>query len=134
MIVLSNTSEQIVPAGQALTFNTVLFDNNCSECCGGIRNNSINLKRKGPHKIEFHANVATNVSARQLVFQVDGVQLPETQITTPLIAEGSTVNVSAATVVSNCCGCVPFTVINNGAVPVTVRANPVLIIERVCCG
>lgn len=133
MIVLSNTAEQTIPAGQTMTFNTVLYKSNKDDCCGGIRNSSVNVCGKGPHKIEFHANLGTDTTVSQLIIQVGGAQLPETLMQTVPAGTGNYVNVSAGTVFNNCCGCSTVTVLNNGTTPVVVRANPVLIIKGGCC-
>lgn len=131
MVVLSNTNQQTIQVGQQLTFPVTLFKSCKNDCCGGIRNTSVKMCHKGPHRIAFHANLGTDTEARQLVIAVDGVQLPETTMITVPATAGQFENVSAETIVRNCCGCVSVTVVNNGTTPVIVGANPALIIEEV---
>lgn len=133
MIVLSNTTAQVIPVGQSITFNTVIHKSGCLE---GYRNNtgSVKLRVNGIYEISFNGNVTGTTAAApvQLSVYLSGAALPETtMIWTPPVA-GSVGNISANTVVRNCCGDYDrITVVNNGLNPITLQPNCCLFIKRV---
>lgn len=136
MIVLSNTTAQTIPVGQAITFNTTILHTGCAE---SQRANSgiATIRSNGIFAVAFSANVsgATAGTPVQLNIQLNGDSLLETtMISTPSAADALN-NVATQTRVAtgNGCGCgnqVQITVVNTGTTDITVQ-NPNLSIQRV---
>lgn len=134
MIVLSNTSEQVVPVGQALTFNTVVHKSGCAE---GYRTGTGAVKLRANnaiYELSFAANVtgATATNPVQLSMAISGATLPETtMIYTPAVAN-AVGNVGSSTLVKNCCGDYGrITIVNTGTDPITVSPNCCLFVKRI---
>lgn len=135
MIVLSNTIAQTIQPGQSLTFNNVVLHTGCAEChregsgAVGLRaGNSI-------YDVAFSANIATATASTpvQLALSIDGSPLLETTMKSTPSQANVFNNVATETRVSTCCcngGRGAITVMNTGAAPVTVDANPCLSIKR----
>lgn len=134
MIVLSNTSEQVVPVGQTLTFNTVIHKTGCAE---GYRvgTGAVKLRANNAiYELSFNANVTGETAAApvQLAMSISGATLPETtMIYTPAVA-GAIGNIASSTLIKNCCDDYDrITIVNNGLDPITVGANCCLFIKRI---
>ena len=93
----------------------------------------VKLRTRGTYEINFSGNISGAVAGTpvQLAIALGGVGLPETVMEyTPSVAN-SFGNVSTGTFVRECCeGCDQITVINTGAVAVTLSANMNLRIKR----
>lgn len=134
MIVLSNTSAQVVPVGQALTFNTVIHKSGCAE---GYRlgTGAVKLRANNAiYELSFNANVTgeTATDPVQLSMAISGAQLPETTMIYTPAAANAIGNVAASTLIKNCCGDYDrITIMNTGLNPVTISANCCLFIKRI---
>ena len=133
MIVLSNTTDQTVQPGQAITFNTVVLHTGNGEC-HRPGTSSVKMKANGIYEVFFSGNIGatTETTAVQLNIAVGGERLPETIMMSMSEAAGDLNNVATKTAVKNCCCDYDrITVINSGTVPVNIGANPTLFIKRV---
>lgn len=134
MIVLSNTSEQVVPVGQALTFNTVVHRSGCAE---GYRvgTDAVKLRANNAiYELSFTANVTGKTAANpvQLSMTISGAQLPETTMIYTPAAANAVGNVSSSTLVKNCCGDYDrIAIANTGANPITISPNCCLFVKRI---
>ena len=133
MLVLSNSTAQTLAVGQSLIFDSVVFKANECLCCHRKNSPSVKLMKKNhAYTISFHANIGPSGGAvsTSLILRNEGDNLPETSMIAPAIADGTFANVSAGTIVANCC-CETsrITVTNNGTVPVTVAAGSSLVIS-----
>lgn len=84
--------------------------------------------------MSFSGNVTAGTAGNvaQLVIEVGGEALPETTMKSTTESTDAFNNVATTTAFRNCCDDYSrITVTNNGAVPVTIDANPVLFIKRV---
>lgn len=126
MILLTNTVEQTVAPGAAVTFDTVIFQTGGGEChrrgSGGV-----SMRSKGIYEVHFSANVSGTVPV-ELTVEAGGEPLPETEMVSNVAAEQ---NVAAMTAVRNCCqGYERVTVVNTGAADAVVSA-PKLFVKRI---
>ena len=117
MIKLTNTTEQTVATGAALTFNSVLANTNCSTC-HRKGTGSVKLNRSGAYMVSFHANVtgATAATPVQLALALGGDVMPETTICLPVF--------------NSCCDYDRVTVVNTGTTDIVISANPMLAISK----
>ena len=133
MIILSNTTDQQLLPGQAITFNTtVLHTKNCRL---SHRDNSagIRVRQGGVYEIQFSGNVdgATAAEPASLVVTYGGTRLNETLMLSS--ATGAN-NVSTSTAVRECgccCNGEEITVINAGTETITIGANAKLFVKRI---
>lgn len=135
MIVLSNTMEQLLNPGEAMTFDRVLIKHGCG-ISHRANTGSVTLRGRRPYKIEFHGNLTGTAGDLVLGIYADGALLPETTMGTALATTDDLSNVSAGTIVGNfaCCifdSSITLTVANAGAVDLTIAPNAVLIVEEV---
>lgn len=130
MVVLSNTAEQTLQPGQALTFDKLVAYSGCGECAR--RGGPIGLTRSGTYEIAFHGNVtgATAAVPVELSISVGGAPLAETEmIYTPAVAN-AVGNVGTHTYVPICCRMSSsVTVTNTGENPIIVSPNTALTID-----
>lgn len=126
MILLTNTAEQTVTPGAAVTFDTVIFQTGNGEChrrgSGGV-----SMRSKGIYEVHFSANVSGTAPV-ELTIEAGGEPLPETV----MISNVATAqNVATMTALRNCCeGYDRITVVNTGAADAVVE-NAKLFIKRV---
>lgn len=133
MIELSNLTAQTLQPGQALTFDKVrLNTKNGCECFNSQVPTSVKLRGKGIYDISFSGNITGAAAAvLQLAIAVAGNALAETGMNSIPAAEGDLNNVSTRTLLHNCCCDLDrVSVINSGAVPVTVAPNSAFVITR----
>lgn len=133
MIILSNTTDQTIQPGQAITFNTVVLHTGNGEC-HRPGTSSVKMKANGIYEIFFSGNIgaATQTTDVQLHIALGGEVLAETRMISVSEAAGDLNNVAAKTAVKNCCCDYDrVTVINTGTVPVNIGANPSFFIKRV---
>lgn len=133
MIVLSNTTAQTLQPGQAITFNNKILHTGCGEC-HRANTSSVKMRANGIYVATFSGNIggATAATPVQLSIQVGGETLPETTMISVPAAANDLNNVSATTILRNCCGDYDrLTVVNTGTVPVIVDANTAFAIRRV---
>lgn len=133
MIQVSNSTAQELQPGQALTFQKVNHKSSAKSCqCWNSQlPTSVKLCSKGTHDVSFHGNITGAAGAvLQIAIAIEGQPIVTTAMQAVPAAEGNLVNVSARTLVKNCCCDVDrISVINSGAVPVTIAPNSTLIIE-----
>ena len=132
MIVLSNSAQQTLQPGQSLTFDLVKLHTGNGEC-HREGSSAVKLRCKGIYELEFHANVGGSaVGTVALQMEAGGEVLPETTMIVTEDTVGSLTNVSAGTLVRNCCGDYDkITVTNTGTVAAVVAPNSSFIVKRV---
>lgn len=129
MIVLSNTAAQTIQPGESVVFNRVVQRSGCDTLwsCG---TGPLHIKC-GIYALEFTGNVGGAAATQpNLAITVDGVTLPETTMTVTTALDTDTFNVHASTRRRNCFAGSVVGVKNVGTTPVTLQANPALVVER----
>lgn len=131
MIVLSNSTEQTLAAGQSLTFDLVKLRTGCAERFR-LGTGSVKLNCPGVYDIHFSGNVGgTAAGPVQLAIELGGDPLLETTMVSTPAAVGDFNNVATHTYVKNCPGDYDrITVTNTGGSDVVVAANSELSIGR----
>ena len=136
MLILSNSSEQTVAPGQAVTFDTVILHTGCAEV---YRQNIPSLvvlcARNAIYELEFSGNIGSTEASTQaqLNFETDKAPLSETTMISTTVAAGDLNNVSTGTRLKTfgCCGVNDsITLVNTGTTSVNIT-NPCLRIKRV---
>lgn len=133
MIVLSNTTDQVVQVGQAITFNTVVLHTGNGEC-HRPGTSSVKMRANGIYEVTFSGNVGSTVAGTtaMLAIQVGGETLAETSMWSETTNDNELNNVSTTTAVKNCCCDYDrLTVVNVGANPVNIGSNPTFFIKRI---
>lgn len=132
MIVLSNSTEQTLLAGQSLTFDIVPLRTGCAESHRS-GSGSVKLRCPGVYDIHFSANVSGTVANTpvELSIELGGDELRETtMISTPSAVDVFN-NIATHTYVKNCPNDYDrITVTNTGTSDVVVAANANLSIGR----
>lgn len=132
MIMVRNSSAQIIPAGGTVALDTVIKQCGCGESYyQGL--NFVRLRTSGLYRVEFSGNVtgATAGTGVQLAIALEGVGLPETVMEYTPATANAFGNISTGTYVSGCNVDVnKISVINTGTEPVTLSANFNLRIAR----
>lgn len=132
MILLSNTTAQVIPVGQAVTFNTVLSKSGCGECSRGTTQ-SVKLCKRGTYIVSFSANVsgATAATPVQLNIQIGGENRPETTMISTPAGANELNNISTTTAIERCCcDFSRVSVVNTGTTDITIGANPAFLIRQ----
>ena len=131
MIVLSNSAEQTLLAGQSIMFDLVKLKSGCSEC-HRAGSSSVKMRQNGIYEVAFSGNIGGTVAGPvQLSIEVGGETLQETTMISTVSAVGDLNNVSTETRVRNCCGDYDrITVTNTGTSDVVVGANSALVVGR----
>lgn len=132
MIVLSNTTDQTIQPGQAITFNTVVLHTGNGEC-HRPGTSSVKMKCNGIYELFFAGNIGATTETTQveIAIQVGGETLPETRMISMSEAAGDLNNVSTKTGWKNtCCDYDRVTITNIGTVPVNIGANPTFFVKR----
>lgn len=133
MLVLSNSTPQTLSTGESLIFDTVVFKADECMCCHRKNSPSVKLMKKGhKYRIDFHANIGPSGAATptSLILRNEGDNLPETLMIAPTIADGTFANVSAGTILRNCCcETARITVTNVGDNDMIVAAGSSLVIS-----
>lgn len=132
MIILSNTTDQQLLPGQAITFNNVVMQTCRDRCSRRNNTDAIRIRANGIHEIQFSGNVdgATADAPATLIVAYGGVRLPET---TMISASAGFNNVATSTAVRECECCnrgEEVTVVNAGTETITIGANAKLFINR----
>lgn len=132
MIQASNVNAQTLAPGQALTFNRIVHASGSCQCFNPELPTSIKMCEKGLYDVSFHANITGAAAASlQIAIAIAGQPIVTTAMQATPAAEGDLVNVSARTIVKNCCCDIDrISIINSGAVAVTIAPNSSFIIER----
>lgn len=133
MIILSNTTDQQLLPGQAITFNTVVLQTRNDRCSHRENSAGVRIRTNGIHEIQFSGNVdgATAAAPATLVVAYGGARLPET---TMISAATGFNNVATSTAVRECGCCCQgeeVTVVNAGTATITIGANAKLFIKRI---
>lgn len=132
MMVLSNVSEQVIPVGGAITFNTIVVRSG-NDCCHRSNTPSVRLSQNGNYAVSFNGNVSAAAATTMvnLAIKLGDSILPETTMTSTTVAASDFNIVSASTLVHICCdGYNSITIVNTGTVPVTIAANSSLCVYR----
>lgn len=128
MIVLSNAAAQTIQPGEDAVFNVAVQRSGCDVLWQGT--GPLHL-RCGLYEIQFTGNVGGDAATQpSLAIAVDGAMLPETTMTVTTTASTDVFNVHASTLRRNCLAGVSVSVRNTGTTPVTLAANPALVVER----
>lgn len=135
MIILSNTTDQILNPGQAITFNTVVLHTGNGEC-HRPGTSSVKMKANGIYEVTFNGNIGVPTGSTpgpvQLNIAVGGETLAETRMEVTPAAVNEFFNVNGKTAIKNCCCDYDrLTVVNTGTIPVIVGPNPSFFIKRV---
>lgn len=126
MILLTNTVEQTVEPGAAVTFDTVIFQTGAAEC-HRRGSSGVSMRAKGIYEVHFSANVSGTVPV-ELTIEAGGEPLSETVMVSNVATEQ---NVATMTAIRNCCeGYERITVVNTGAAAAVVE-NAKLYVKRV---
>lgn len=125
MIELTNTTQQTIPAGGAVTFDAVLLKSGCGECFNSLLPTSVKLNNKRIYDVEFQGNITSNTAAAvQLSIAIAGSPIAQTEMNSTPSAANDFNNVSAGTYIRNCCCDLDrVSVINSGTNPVILAAN-----------
>lgn len=134
MIVLSNSETQTLAPGQALVFDIV--KEKCGTCqCHRQNSSSVKMCSKGCYEVSFSGNVSSAAADTSVVvaIQLGGETLSETAMVSTPGSANTFNNVSTSTILKNCCcDYSRLTVVNVGAIAVTVGANTSFTIKGVC--
>lgn len=133
MIVLSNTTEQTLQPGQAITFDVVSLHTGTGEC-HRRGTSSVKMKNNGVYEVSFHGGITAGTAGEtpQLNIQAGGDTLAETLMRYTVPVAGYVGNVGTKTEVRNCCCDYDrLTVVNTGTVALTVDANTSFVVKRV---
>ena len=133
MIVLSNSVQQTLTPGQAVTFDLVKMKCGCGEC-HRAGTSSVKLCKNCVYAVAFGGNVGGTVAGTpvQLTIALGGDPLNETTMISTPAAIGDLNSVYRATYVANCCCDYDrITVVNTGTSDVVVGANAELTVA--CC-
>lgn len=133
MIVLSNSEEVTVAAGQPVIFDTVVSHTGKGEC-HRPNTGSVKMCCQGIYELHFSGNITGDTAATpvQLQLQTTGVNLPETIMIAVPAAAGDLVNVGTETLYRNmCCDFDRVSVVNTGTEPVTIGAGSAFFVKRV---
>lgn len=128
MIVLSNEEAQTVQPGDDVVFNRVVQRSGCDTLWQGA--GPLHIKC-GLYRFAFNGNVGGDSATQpNLAIAVDGSALPETTMTATVDVSTDVFNVGAETIRKNCFGGAAITVKNTGTTPVSLAANPALVVDR----
>lgn len=134
MIALTNSTNQVLAAGQSATFDIVILHTGCAEC-HRKNSGSINLtKSNATYRISFNANIGgTAEGPAQIGITLDGSPLSETNCIVTTAAAGDLDTAAASTFVKTCCCGNPGTILltNTGTTEINIGENPNLNVERV---
>lgn len=129
MIVLSNSTAQTIQPGAAAVFDLSKLHTGCGEY-HRAGSGSVRL-RCGIYTLEFTGNVGGDAGTQpNLAIAVDGDVLLETTMTTTSALATDVFNVHASTKFCSRLNGASVTVVNTGTTPVTLAANPALVVKR----
>lgn len=139
MIVLSNSTAQVIPVGGTATFDLTVIHTGCDRNgCGGAeyhRNNSGTVRlRPGVYEVSFNGNITNAIATTsvQLAIAIDGTPLAETTMIQTIGTENAFENVAASTYVRVCCNSsASISVENTGTTVLTLAPNSALSVRRV---
>ena len=132
MILLSNNATQTIAPGESITFDLVPLHTGCSEC-HRQGSSSIKLRKQGIYELHFNGNIgATAVVTAALQMEAGGEPIQDTSMIATVDTVGSLYNVSATTLIKNCCGDYDrITVTNVGTTTITLAPNSAFFAKRV---
>lgn len=134
MMVLSNLTAQTIQPGAAVTFDKVVMKSGNCECFNSQLPTSVRLKANpGIYSLGFSGNVTSDTAgaALQMAIAVAGQPLVETAMNSTPAAANDLNNISTETRFRvGCSDLARVSVINSGAVPVTLAPNSSFVIER----
>lgn len=132
MILLSNNATQTIAPGESITFDLELLHTGCSEC---HRQGSpaVKLRKQGIYELHFNGNIgATAVGTAALQMEAGGEAIADTSMIATVGTVGALYNVSATTLIKNCCGDYDrITVTNVGTTTITLAPNSAFFAKRV---
>lgn len=133
MIKLSNSAAQTILPGQAVTFDKKTLHTGRGECFNPQLPTSAKLCFEGVYEIHFNGNITANAAATpiQLSLAIGGSPLVDTKMSVTPAAAGTLVNVSASTILKNCCCDLSrISVINSGTNPLVLAPDSNFYIVR----
>lgn len=134
MIQVSNTLEQTLAPGQALSFDKItLRTKNSRECFNAQAPTSVKLCGTGIYDLTYSGNItgATAAAPVQLSIAVGGSPLIDTAMNSVPATAGDLNNVHTEKGLRVCCCDLNrVSIVNTGTNPVTVAANSNLLIKR----
>lgn len=133
MLVLSNINAQVIQPGQSITFDKVVLQCGCGECYNSQLTRTAKLCAKGVYSLGFSGNITSGTvgDQLQLAIAVGGQPLVETAMNATVSTANGLENVSTETRFSNrCCDMDRVSVINTGAVALTIAPNSAFVIDR----
>ena len=134
MLELTNSTDQVLAAGQSAVFDTVLLQLGCTEC-HRKNSGSVTLNRKNSiYEVSFNCNIgATTTDDATIGITLDNAPLTETNAIVVTAAPGDLQNVSGSTYVETCCcgsgGTILLT--NNGTTSINLGQYPRLTVRRI---
>lgn len=128
MIELSNSTQQTIPVGGAVTFDVVLLKSGCDVCFNSLLPTSVKLNQKRIYDVEFQGNITSNTaSAIQLSIAVAGTAIAQTAMDSTPSTANDLNHVNAGTYIRNgCCDIDRVSVVNSGANPIILAPNSLL--------
>lgn len=135
MVLLSNMAAQTLQPGQAVTFDLLKMKNGNGECWNRQINKLVKLRGNGVWKLSFAGNVTSDTAGAntQMAIAVAGEPLVETAMNRTIPTAGTVENIATLTAYKVCCCDLnQVSVINTGAVPVTLAPNSAFLVERKC--
>ena len=136
MILLSNDATQTLAVGETATFSVLRQTGSCRNPSSEVfTNGAVYLRAGGLYEVGFQANVTGGTAAApvELTIRLSGNDLPETEMIYTPAAANAVGNISATTFVGTGFPVSSFTVsvVNTGANPIVISANPLLYVRRV---
>lgn len=133
MIELSNNQAQTIAPGGSVTFDKVRYQSRRGcECFNEQVPTSVKLCANGVYELHFSGNITGEAAATlQLALAIGNQPLPQTAMNAKPAAANDLWNVSTATLYDNsCCDVDRVSVVNAGAVPITLAPNSSFFIVR----
>ena len=132
MILLSNNATQTIAPGESITFDLELLHTGCSEC-HRQGSSAVKLRKQGIYELHFNGNIgATAVGTAALQMEAGGEAIADTSMIATVGTVGALYNVSATTLIKNCCGDYDrITVTNVGTTTITLAPNSAFFAKRV---
>lgn len=133
MIVLTNTSDQTVSSGEIITFNSVVHQSGTAERYR-MNTGTVKLVNGGIYEVHFNGNITGDTAGTglEVAITIGGAKLLETEMVyTPATAD-AVGEISATTIVKNCCGDYDSIAVENiGDADISVSDGCCLFIKRI---
>lgn len=132
MLILSNSTNQLVPPGQALTFDTeILHIGRCE--CHEPGSGSATLRRSNAlYEVNVSGNIgATTAGPAELTIYANGAPVSKTTMISTTAAADDLNSVAKTRTIATCCGPKTLSIVNTGTTDVTVDTNILFSIKHV---